>query len=530
MVWLKIFFFIILISLISLNLIYAQTNVYNSCEIYGNCNIPTSITNINYSTVNTNNSQYLQGLTPQQVANLFNELDPNYFSNPSSYCNSTNGFCASGNPFDQSLNTTDNVTFNNLTVGDTTNGNIQISQFNDANTLGYFAQPLPVISGNTLNLFGQGTNSNSFYIDDTSGVGDGASNGYSYGVIFYPKNYDGVNYADIGGTTTWLDAYGNDMRIWSDGNSFYIGDPYSYPPIGFYSTVEFKGQTTFNYPIYSTGLGLGSSSSYVGQLLQSPWGYKGTHYQPISGNNTIVPMLSAFGNNGNTSKTGFLQGSDFIVLDDSNLGSQMLTNANGINGATSLATDFPNWTFSGSWSLYPSSGVKRPDGSGTMSQSASNMATPFKVGHWYQIFLDINGGGAYGDGIIITAGGVILNAHTQSGGQGVSSTFVFRATDATQGISINASNGVRFQIGGAGAFITVKEVTGGNLDVNNNLLVVNNITAGNVNTLTNFSVNNNQGLTFNYTTVCDVNLVALTKKYQNFTVKGGIIVSNSSCA
>ena len=50
----------------------------------------TNSTLIQNITVNeSNNSQHLQGLTPQQVANLFNELDPNYFSNPSSYYNST---------------------------------------------------------------------------------------------------------------------------------------------------------------------------------------------------------------------------------------------------------------------------------------------------------------------------------------------------------------------------------------------------------------------------------------------------------
>jgi len=44
----------------------------------------------NYS-INVNNSNFLQGLTPQQVADLFTEVDPNYFSNPRNYINVSEG-------------------------------------------------------------------------------------------------------------------------------------------------------------------------------------------------------------------------------------------------------------------------------------------------------------------------------------------------------------------------------------------------------------------------------------------------------
>lgn len=84
-----LFFFI----LFSLNLVMAG-ECYTGIE-YCNPNIPfqNSIqsisTSVNNNTLFVNNSQYLQGLTPQQVADLYNELDPNYFSNPLNYYNST---------------------------------------------------------------------------------------------------------------------------------------------------------------------------------------------------------------------------------------------------------------------------------------------------------------------------------------------------------------------------------------------------------------------------------------------------------
>lgn len=78
---LTLIFLALSISLISISLISSLPNDNNN-QI--NFNYPT---NINYSSVNTNNSQYLQGLTPIQVANLFTEQDPNYFSNPRNYVN-----------------------------------------------------------------------------------------------------------------------------------------------------------------------------------------------------------------------------------------------------------------------------------------------------------------------------------------------------------------------------------------------------------------------------------------------------------
>lgn len=80
---------IILIILFAINIISADT--YSDCSVYGNCQDKSGtdiITGGNY-TINTNNSDYLQGLTPQQVANLYSETDPNYFSNPRNYYNSS---------------------------------------------------------------------------------------------------------------------------------------------------------------------------------------------------------------------------------------------------------------------------------------------------------------------------------------------------------------------------------------------------------------------------------------------------------
>ena len=62
-----IFSVTILFYLFSLSFISA--GIYDDCEIYGNCQpASTGTTNINYSTVNLNNSQYLQGYVPSDFA------------------------------------------------------------------------------------------------------------------------------------------------------------------------------------------------------------------------------------------------------------------------------------------------------------------------------------------------------------------------------------------------------------------------------------------------------------------------------
>jgi hypothetical protein len=51
--------------------------LYQDCEIYGTCDTAADlISRINYSTKDVNNSQYLRGLTPQEVADLYVETDP----------------------------------------------------------------------------------------------------------------------------------------------------------------------------------------------------------------------------------------------------------------------------------------------------------------------------------------------------------------------------------------------------------------------------------------------------------------------
>lgn len=62
----------IILSMLFLALTFVSAGIYDDCSIYGNCqpvnlNIATAI---NYSTVSVNDSQYLQGLTPSEVASL----------------------------------------------------------------------------------------------------------------------------------------------------------------------------------------------------------------------------------------------------------------------------------------------------------------------------------------------------------------------------------------------------------------------------------------------------------------------------
>lgn len=72
-----ILFTIVILSFIPL--VIAST--YEDCSIYGNCQPIKAIEQFNNNTANVNNSNFLRGLTPQQVANLYTETDPIYSTN-----------------------------------------------------------------------------------------------------------------------------------------------------------------------------------------------------------------------------------------------------------------------------------------------------------------------------------------------------------------------------------------------------------------------------------------------------------------
>jgi len=61
-------------------------------------------------------------------------------------------------------------------------------------------------------------------------------------------------------------------------------------------------------------------------------------------------------------------------------------------------------------------------------------------------------------------------------------------------------------------------------NITGNLTVINlNVTGNSI------TINRSVGKTETYQIVCDVDLVGLTKKYQNFTYTGGILTSNTTC-
>lgn len=79
------YFIIISLSIIlNLSIVYGEMGFFDEDK-------PHLVAPINYTLLipTVNNSQYLQGYTPQQVANLFTESDPYYFSNPRNYLNSS---------------------------------------------------------------------------------------------------------------------------------------------------------------------------------------------------------------------------------------------------------------------------------------------------------------------------------------------------------------------------------------------------------------------------------------------------------
>lgn len=66
------FFLVLTLSLNSFSLVHAQD--FSDCTIYGNCQPIVSLVG-NYTGLNVNNSMYLQGLTPAQVAALYVDTD-----------------------------------------------------------------------------------------------------------------------------------------------------------------------------------------------------------------------------------------------------------------------------------------------------------------------------------------------------------------------------------------------------------------------------------------------------------------------
>src|SRR3990167_483093 len=76
------------------------------------------VVSFNYSSVNVNNSQFLQGLTPQQVANLFVEADPIFMGqNTSMWAKINNKFNATYNLWAYNQTTAGNSIFLNLSGG-----------------------------------------------------------------------------------------------------------------------------------------------------------------------------------------------------------------------------------------------------------------------------------------------------------------------------------------------------------------------------------------------------------------------------
>jgi hypothetical protein len=91
-------------------------------------------------------------------------------------------------------------------------------------------------------------------------------------------------------------------------------------------------------------------------------------------------------------------------------------------------------------------------------------------------------------------------------------------TDMTLSVGKNgASVPFLYAVSGATTNITLT----GKLDVNGSMNVTGNLqVSGNI---------TGNGISNTFTSVCFVDLVGLTKKMQNFTYRGGILVSNTSC-
>ena len=129
---------IIILSVLFLNIVVAQQqNVYNDCEIYGNClpdnvsiiniNQTINVTSVNATDFWNTNIGSLQNVNTTQFEGTGGDLTIKN-SWLTSFINAFNFL--TGNIFNQSLNTTDNVTFHNISVHNiTASGNINASSF-----------------------------------------------------------------------------------------------------------------------------------------------------------------------------------------------------------------------------------------------------------------------------------------------------------------------------------------------------------------------------------------------------------------
>lgn len=225
------------------SLTYVQSASYSDCEVYGNCNVNPTVSSepVNYSAVNVNNSQYLQGLTPQQVADLYSETDPIYSANTYAVA------------MDQNVDTTASPSFQRvITTGDS--GYYSGIDMNGYDALGnYDSGGLSWFLG-----YNQGGN-RQMWMGDPASLGNPADSFFRYMIIWGVPMVDGVT-GD--GSSNMPIAIG----MWSP---VYFGDYQD----------DFTGAMQQMTTISSNGIYRKSDASLIANIDSAQWnGYASNAY------------------------------------------------------------------------------------------------------------------------------------------------------------------------------------------------------------------------------------------------------------
>ena len=332
---------------------------------------------------------------------------------------------------------------------------------------------------------------------------------------------DGLSLTDPAGTTTMILSFPNDpdwvgenvatISGWSDYNG--VGCPrldsgdmgiMVYSTTGGSTSFQFVNPQTFSY--FNMGW---DSSSYVfsgapivfdcdvsiprGLNITGAVNFyrQGDQVLSLATSNYYNFLGSAVTNTMvlDTSSTGcrmVAKTPEFAVCDDTDLGPEMLSANTGM-ATNDLALFTPYWTLNGAgWTGYLISGHyylwNNTAGAGvSVAQAAAHMAVPFQVGHWYKLVV---GDTSFPAAASIKAGGVTMNQTLNQ-----CHVFIFQCTDATDGVTLTR-NGQLFQPGGANggaAWISCREVLGGQITMARDIIAANSIKADTLHARTAFS-------------------------------------------
>lgn len=394
-------------------------------------------------------------------------------------CNSIQDFLAlSGNPFNQNLNTTNDVKFNSINAS--LNVTAQIYYGNGSKLSGVCLQNgsncaiAPAINPFDQNL--NTTNNVKFNSINYSGASD-------FGVLF---NYAGV--------------VQDDFKF------------FNYDPLTQFFNFVYANMTTANVLTNLTigqSLNLSSSNLTIGQgviyfggirMIHTSFGQNNVFFGRSSGDAVLASAIGDVGI-GSFTLQSLTSGGSNLAFGNSAL-NRVTTGGDNVGLGTN--------------GLYYATGSRN-------SAIGSNACSVMRTGN-YNVCIGFNSGsGAFAGSAFDTGSNNVLI------GSGAKQP-------ANQSDFLNIGGGIygrnlRISNGAVSENISVTFISGiktlnprGEWDVNGSIYADN---------YTGTFYSNSSGavgITKQYELVCDVDLVGLTKKYQNFTYSGGILTGNTSCA